>query len=57
MAINTATGTNGVAGNVNADQQTYFAKTLLKQANYKTKLDQFATLKTDSGQLKQDHPV
>lgn len=42
MAINTATGTNGVAGNVNADQQTYFARTLLKQASYKTKLDQFA---------------
>jgi N4-gp56 family major capsid protein len=42
MAINTATGTNGVAGNVNAEQQTYFARTLLKQASYKTKLDQFA---------------
>lgn len=42
MAINVATGTNGVAGNVNAEQQTYFAKTLLKQASYKTKLDQFA---------------
>lgn len=42
MAINTVTGTNGVAGNVNAEQQTYFARTLLKQANYKTKLDQFA---------------
>jgi N4-gp56 family major capsid protein len=37
-----STGTNGVAGNLNADQQTYFARTLLKQANYKTVLDQFA---------------
>jgi N4-gp56 family major capsid protein len=36
-----ATGTPGVAGNLQAEQQTYFAKTLLKQAKYKTVLDQF----------------
>lgn len=37
-----STGTAGVAGNVSADLQTYFAKSLLKQASYKTVLDQFA---------------
>lgn len=37
-----ATGTPGSLGNLQAEQQTYFSKILLKQADYKTKLDQFA---------------
>lgn len=37
-----ATGTAGVAGNLQSEQQTYFSKMLLKQAKYKTILDQFA---------------
>jgi len=37
-----ATGTAGTIGNLQAEQQTYFARTLLKQAKYKTLLDQFA---------------
>lgn len=37
-----STGTSGVAGNLQAEQQTYFSKQLLKQAEYKVKLDQFA---------------
>lgn len=41
MAITTATGTPGVAGNLQAEQRTYFSKQLLKQAKFKTVLDQF----------------
>lgn len=37
-----STGTPGSIGNLQAEQQTYFSKILLKQADYKTKLDQFA---------------
>ena len=59
------TGTPGVAGNLQAEQQTYFSKQLLKQANYKMKLDQFAykealpdnSSKTISFSQYSDYPV